>query len=59
VITKTKFDQQALAEGEQKAKLEIIPSLRKEGFNLEKIAQLLNLPLNIVKKSLEENEKRD
>ncbi len=57
-LKETKVDQEALAEGEQKGKqigkLEVIPNLLKEGFNLEKIAQLLNLPLDTVKEVVEE-----
>lgn len=57
-LKNTKVYQEALAEGEQigeqKAKLKIIPSLIKEGFNSEKIAQLLNLPLDTVKKAVKE-----
>ena len=62
-LKKTKVYQEALAEGEQKGeqkgkqigKLEVIPNLIQEGFNSEKIAQLLNLPLDTVKKIVEEN----
>ena len=62
-LKETKVYQEALAEGEQKGeqkgiqigKLEVIPNLIKEGFNSEKIAQLLNLPLDTVKKIVEEN----
>lgn len=58
-LKETKVYQEALAEGEQKGKqigkLEVIPNLLKEGFNSEKIAQLLNLPLDTVKKIVEEN----
>ncbi len=58
-LKETKVYQEALAEGEEKGKqigkLEIIPNLIKEGFSSEKIAQLLNLPLDTVKKIVEEN----
>ncbi len=58
-LKETKVYQEALAEGEQKGKqigkLEVIPNLLKEGFNSEKIAQLLNLPLDTVKEIVEEN----
>ena len=66
-LKETKVYQDALAEGEQKGekrgeqkgiqigKLEVIPNLVKEGFSSEKIAQLLNLPLDTVKQIVEEN----
>ncbi len=66
-LKETKVYREALAEGEQKGekkgeqkgiqigKLEVIPNLLKEGFNSEKIAKLLNLPLDTVKKIVEEN----
>ncbi len=40
-------------EAQLDAKIEVIPNLVKEGFNSEKIAQLLNLPLDTVKNIVE------
>lgn len=60
-LKNTKVYQEALAEGKEIAKLdakvEVIPNLIKEGFNSEKIAQILNLPLDIVKKIVKEKKK--
>lgn len=58
-LTKTKFYQEAFAEGKEIGKLETIPNLQREGFNSEKIADLLNLPLDTVQKIVEEINKGD
>ena len=58
-LKQTKVYQEAFAEGKEDAKIEVIPNLIKEGFNSEKIAQLLNLPLDTVKKIAEEKQKEN
>ncbi len=47
-LKQTKVYQEALEEGEQKARLEAIPELLKEGLKLEQIARALKLPLEVV-----------
>ncbi|MGK7892226.1 MAG: hypothetical protein AB4372_00845 [Xenococcus sp. (in: cyanobacteria)] len=47
-LRQTKVYQEALEEGEQKARLEAIPELLKEGLNNEQIARALKLPLEVV-----------
>ncbi|NES80162.1 MAG: hypothetical protein F6K10_00925 [Moorea sp. SIO2B7] len=58
-LKKTKVYQEALAEGKEIAKLETIPNLLQEGFNSEKIDQLLNLPLDTVEQIVKENHKKN
>ncbi len=47
-LRQTKVYQEAFEEGEQKARLEAIPKLLKEGLNNEQIARALELPLEVV-----------
>jgi len=66
-LRNTKVYQEAFTEGEEIGKqigkeigkLEIIPNLIQEGFSAEKIAQLLNLPLNEVSKIVQQNQQQN
>ena len=53
-LKQTKVYQEALEEGEQKAKLEAVPELLKEGLKLEQIARALKLPLKVVQQAAQE-----
>ena len=53
-LKQTKMYQEALEEGEQKAKLEAVPELLKEGLKLEQIARALKLPLKVVQQAAQE-----
>ena len=48
-LKQTRVYQEALEEGKQEAKLETIPRMMQMGFNLEQIAQALDLPLEVVR----------
>ena len=39
------------AEGERKYKLKMVPKLLREGFNVEKVAALLDLPIEEVRQA--------
>jgi predicted transposase/invertase (TIGR01784 family) len=49
-LKETKFYQEAEQEGERKAKLAMVPRLLQTGLSLEKIAELLEMPLEDVRK---------
>jgi predicted transposase/invertase (TIGR01784 family) len=50
-LKETKFYQEAEKEGEQKAKLAVVPRLLQAGLSLEKIATVLELPIEEVRKA--------
>ncbi|MFN6516121.1 MAG: DUF2887 domain-containing protein [Nostoc sp. CreGUA01] len=52
-LKQTKVYQEALEEGKQQSKLEAIPRMIKFGLSLEAIAQLLDLPLELVQQAAE------
>ncbi|MDZ8109497.1 MAG: Rpn family recombination-promoting nuclease/putative transposase [Nostoc sp. DedQUE12a] len=52
-LKQTKVYQEALEEGKQQGKLEAIPRMIKFGLTLEAIAQLLDLPLEVVQQAAE------
>ncbi len=56
-LKQTKVYQEALEEGEQKAKLETIPRMLRLGISLEIIAQSLDLPLEVVQQTAQKSEK--
>ncbi len=56
-LKQTKVYQEALEEGEQKAKLETIPRMLRLGISLEIIAQSLDLPLEVIQQAAQKLEK--
>jgi len=48
-LRKTRFAQELIAEGEVKAKFQIIPQLLQEGFSVKEIAEVLQLELQQVR----------
>ena len=56
-LKQTKVYQEALEEGEQKAKLETIPRMIDFGLSLEAIAQLLDLPLEVIEQAAQKSKK--
>ncbi len=50
-LKQTKVYQEAKLEGQLEGKLEVIPKLLQEGFNVQGVAKILNLPLEIVQKA--------
>jgi predicted transposase/invertase (TIGR01784 family) len=51
-LKQTKVYQEAFQEGEQKAKLSAIPELLKEGLNVNQIARVLKLPIEVVQQQI-------
>lgn len=55
-LTKTKFYQEAFAEGEQKVHLKAVGNMIRLGLSLETIAQALDLTLEDVQRFVKENQ---
>ena len=55
-LKKTRFAQELMAEskieGETIGKLKVVPSLLKEGFSMEKIAEILELEIDQVRQAI-------
>ena len=51
-LRKTRFAQELIEEGKLEGKLKVIPQLLKEGFSVEKIANILQLELEQVRQFL-------
>ncbi|MGK7933954.1 MAG: DUF2887 domain-containing protein, partial [Microcystaceae cyanobacterium] len=53
-LKQTRFYQEAHEEGKLETKLELIPTMLKEGFTVEKVATLLQLEVEQVRKVMED-----
>ncbi len=55
-LKQTKVYQEALEEGKQQSKLETIPRMVEFGLSLDAIAQLLDLPLEVVQQVVQQTD---
>ncbi|MGI2903125.1 hypothetical protein [Tolypothrix sp. VBCCA 56010] len=56
-LKQTKVYQEALEEGKQQNKLETIPRMVEFGLSLDAIAQLLDLPLEVVQQAVQQTDR--
>jgi predicted transposase/invertase (TIGR01784 family) len=56
-LKQTKVYQEGLEEGKQQSKLETIPRMVEFGLSLDAIAQLLDLPLEVVQQAVQQTDR--